>query len=60
MGKEIRINRQKDLVHTPCLEFGVIGRLRFGVVDLEFGVVALEFGVVGLLEKDPERKSGNR
>lgn len=33
--------------------FGVVGRLGFGVVDLEFGVV-------GRLERDPERKRGNR
>lgn len=33
--------------------FGVVGRLAFGVVDLEFGVV-------GLLERDPERKRENR
>lgn len=38
----------------------MVGRLTFGVVDLEIGVVDLEFGVVGLIERDPERKRGNR
>lgn len=41
------------LTRRRPIELGVEGRL-------EFGVFCLEFGVVGLLENDPDRKSGNR
>lgn len=37
----------------PRAGFGVVGRLRFGVLEFEL------FGVVGLLYRDPDRRSGN-